>query len=309
MALFESIVKKKKVKTETGKYRAETYFGTDDYPDLITENTPVEEIIKNKTTKELIEEIHETFYSEVDRLKAKAEQQEEYVYKNKAKVDKGSRLKSLGFTATKTAIEAEEELKQKMAVETENNEKQELVDAINYFSQKYPLYKFITEESVKKICEKYGLVYGDVSLYTGTVPDKNLSQIENFTVEDDDYAYCYTRYGSVWGSSSWRRGTKYFCSKKNLKKQLINQDVDDSEWIDSIKYSEYKAPFEIAAPVSDFNMEDMEVSDFKIREKVVEIPDPVVLQPVMYNNTKHYLIVTAWGDEAEDELVMNQNFN
>ena len=51
----------------------------------------------------------------------------------------------------------------------------------------------------------------------------------------------------------------------------------------------------------------MELKDFKLSK--IEIPDPVVLQPVMFNKTKYYLIVTAWGDEASDELVVNQNHN
>jgi len=35
------------------------------------------------------------------------------------------------------------------------------------------------------------------------------------------------------------------------------------------------------------------------------LADPVVLQPVKGG----YLIITAWGDEASDELVVNQKFN
>ena len=35
------------------------------------------------------------------------------------------------------------------------------------------------------------------------------------------------------------------------------------------------------------------------------IPDPVVLQPVKGG----YLIITAWGDEASDEIVVNQKMN
>ncbi len=54
-------------------------------------------------------------------------------------------------------------------------------------------------------------------------------------------------------------------------------------------------------------MTNMEVKDFKLTER--EIPDPVVLQPVFFKNKKHYLIVTAWGDEASDDLVKNHNHN
>ena len=39
--------------------------------------------------------------------------------------------------------------------------------------------------------------------------------------------------------------------------------------------------------------------------KIQNIPDPVVLQPVCGG----YLIVCAWGDEASDEIVVNQQMN
>jgi hypothetical protein len=67
------------------------------------------------------------------------------------------------------------------------------------------------------------------------------------------------------------------------------------------------APLEIAAPIKDFDTKGMELKDFKLSE--IEIPDPVVLQPVFYARQKHYLIVTAWGQEASDELVVNQKMN
>ena len=68
-----------------------------------------------------------------------------------------------------------------------------------------------------------------------------------------------------------------------------------------------ECPLEIAAPVKDFNMDGMEVKDFKIIKQ--EIPDPVVLKPVVFNSTKYYLIITAWGLESEDEIVTNHNMN
>jgi len=67
------------------------------------------------------------------------------------------------------------------------------------------------------------------------------------------------------------------------------------------------APLEIAAPLKDFDTSGMEVNDFKLSK--IEVPDPVVLHPVMFKGVKHYLIVTCWGLEATDELVVNQRNN
>jgi hypothetical protein len=36
----------------------------------------------------------------------------------------------------------------------------------------------------------------------------------------------------------------------------------------------------------------------------IEVSDPVVLHPVMFKGIKYYLIITAWGLEASDELVV-----
>ena len=38
-------------------------------------------------------------------------------------------------------------------------------------------------------------------------------------------------------------------------------------------------------------------------------PDPVIFQSVLYKGNEYYLIITAWGDEASDELVVNERSN
>jgi hypothetical protein len=66
-------------------------------------------------------------------------------------------------------------------------------------------------------------------------------------------------------------------------------------------------PLEIAAPASDFDTTGMELKNFKLSP--IEFPDPIVLQPVFFEGSKHYLIVTAWGLEASDEMVVNEKMN
>ena len=75
---------------------------------------------------------------------------------------------------------------------------------------------------------------------------------------------------------------------------------------------EMKCPLEIAAPVKDFSMDGMKIdggAGGSRRISKIEVPDPIVLKPVFFNNQKHYLIVTAWGLEAADEMVMNPVHN
>jgi len=269
-----------------------------------------------KTTAEIIQEIHDTFYSEVDELLKQAGITLSLETQHSEIIEKYERLQKLGFINTKEGKIAIEEKNRLEALRKENLSKKELSDAIHYFSNKYPLYKFITEESVNRICFKYNLVYGPVSLYTGTVPDKNLKQIESFKIKIEDRAFCVehekVRYEkdttSKWSTTRVKYIEKEFFSNSNFKYGWYMSAVKDHRFQHHDNKG-YEAPLIIAAPRKDFDMTNHEMNGFQIVTKKVEIPDPVVLQPVMYNEKMYYLIVTAWGDEAYDSDVMNPKMN
>lgn len=254
------------------------------------------EVVKEKTVYELVEEIHDTFFTEVDRLLKSANEFNSLETNKQELIDKHDRLQSLGFTSSKEVKEASGEIKRLEELRKENKKKEELIDAINYFSFKYPQYKFITEGSVKKICQKYGLVYGSVDKYIGEVPDKNLKHIEDFKIDEDDEAWV-----KFIGNNRSRVATSLIISKKDIPEEQDNT-INGIDFF--VRYD--KESLEIAAPLKDFNMEKSVVKDQKIQN---EVPDPIVLKPVIFNKTKHYLIVTAWGPEASDELVVNHKMN
>ena len=135
-------------------------------------------------------------------------------------------------------------------------------------------------------------------------------------VLEDDECFVYeelhsSRFGGIEnGEISIRK--EYKTSKSFKKEQGLKNNPDWYRQAMSMRRMGYreinmKCPLEIAAPLKDFNMTNAEVKGFKISK--IEIPDPIVLKPVIFNNQKHYLIVTAWGLEASDELVVNQKFN
>jgi hypothetical protein len=268
--------------------------------------------LKGKTVNEVIEEIHETFYTEVDKLLASAKIANSLDTDKQYLIEKCARLKALGFTNTKEVKEAEAEIARLDELKRDNEAKKTLIEAINYFSFKYPNYKFITEESVKKICAKYNLVYGAIDRYIGTVPDKNLKHIEDFKVLEDDECFVYEELHSIFGGGEISTRKEYKTSECFKKEQESKNNLDfyhQRMMMNRMYYREInmKCPLEIAAPLKDFNMQGMEVKGHKISK--IEIPDPIVLKPVIFNNQKHYLIVTAWGIEAGDELVVNANHN
>lgn len=273
--------------------------------------------LKGKTVNQVIEEIHETFYTEVDKLLASAKVANSLDTDKQSLIDKCARLKALGFTSTQEVKEAETEIARLEALKRDNEAKITLIEAINYFSFKYPNYKFITEDSVKKICEKYSLVYGAIDKYIGSVPDKNLQHIENFKVLEDDECYVEEKFfRGVFLSDGERSFNKKYKTHAQWTEEQ-NPTTTKGDYLmrhmmlrmsdPYTRVIDMKCPLEIAAPLKDFDMKNAEVKDFKISK--IEIPDPVVLKPVIFNNEKYYLIVTAWGLEAGDELVVNPIHN
>ena len=264
---------------------------------------------KGKTEREIIEAIHNEFETEVDRLLAEANIMNSLESDKEDLVNKGKRLKELGFGASKDVSEANEEEERLRKLENENREKKILAEAINYFSQKYPFYKFITEDSVKKICEKYNLVYSKASRYVGDIPEKNIEDMENFKISEDDACYFFEtiQYSSY-------DGRAYYIDERYISKTTAKEECEKhkpkslSESISNTSHTIDKCPLEIVAPIKDFNLNKSEMDGFRINDKI-EIPDPVVLQPVHYKGKKHYLVVTAWGLEASDELVVNEKLN
>lgn len=254
-----------------------------------------------KDQNKLIDEIHHNFNTEVQRLLAYANIKQSSETEKEYLLDKSSRLTNLGFGATKEVKEADIERDRINAIDSENIVKEQLIEAINYFSMRYPNQKFITEDSVKKICEKYNLIYSTVDRFTGEVPEKNLQEIESFELKEEDRVYsCITRFSAHYMLNAVARIDYY--NKEDL--ELRKKDYIPSPY----RTETYKdVTLEIVAPLKDFNLEDSEVKNFKLSEKF--IPDPVVLQPVIFKGVKHYLILSAWGQESEDELVVNHKMN
>lgn len=260
----------------------------------------------------IIEEIHETFYTEVDRLLAEANVKGSESTDKEDLIKKSERLSNLGFRSAAEVREAEDEIKRLEGIRKENVDKDLLIEAIRYFSFKYPQYKFITEDSVRKICEKYGLIYGDVNRYVGKVPDKNLADMMSFKVNSiDECWYKKKRWSSRIELMSSIEVHKYF-SSKNKRYEGVSVKDNAYTMFNLIPYLHDDAVvercgLEIAAPASDFDTRGMEIKNKQLVK--IDVPDPIVLQPIFFKGLKHYLIVTAWGLEASDEAVVNERKN
>lgn len=262
------------------------------HKNISTESTKTEvvEIEEGLTDFEIIQRIHNEFNTSGERLLIEAkkiiEDCKEY------QTDKAERMQALGFYNTEVV---------KNLKEARNKEYKalKLAQTVEYYSLHYPNNKFITEEEVQKICSKYNLVYGEVRLYKGDIPEKNLKEIESFNLREEDYLY--TEVYTFLGYDVENKVTMH--TKESFLKAENEYRASGSNNHRSYKsFSCTKGSLYIAAPKSDMDTSGMKVENFKL---IKEIPDPVVLQEVKDG----FLIITAWGDEASDSLVVNQKFN
>lgn len=241
---------------------------------------------------ETIEAIHNEFDSATERLLAEAK-----TIIEKPITDKGERMAKIGFGSTAEAKEA-------LVIKSEKQAAANLAHRIMDYSVRYPNNKFITEQEVKKICEKYSLVFGESKDYIGDIPDENLLEIEAFALkEEDKFKSRIGWYRAHYGfgrQTLWVRGVEggEDCYYGAL---TVNNEFKRYPKSEEGFHSESPA-FKICASVKDFDMTGRELQGYKVKES---IPDPIVLQPV----SDGYLIVSKWGLEASDPIAVNQSHN
>lgn len=242
----------------------------------------------------IVEEIHNEFNLAGERLLKEAKTITDNIAPTneaKAKV-----LADIGFVSTKEVLETQKALELK-------KQKEELSVALEYFSTKYPQYKFISTEMAEAICKKYDLVLGEVGQYTGFVPEKNLAQITKFFEVENDINVQYVR-RLAHSFMSWQPTTKDYY-EKHIESEKMRKELGYitcyHEFVQKIQ-----SQLSICAP-----LKDMKTDGYKLHGRIFkrEIPDPVVLAPVKHGNIDLYCIITAWGTESTDENVVNEKMN
>lgn len=251
-----------------------------------------------KSVQQTIEAIHNEFDAAGERLLKEAKD----ILSGVALDEKGERLKKLGFIQAKAAAKNTELARRNEEIKRNNEKRQEGAKWVQYYSMHYPNHKFITEEIVNEICKKYNLYCGPVSRYKGDVPLKNVSEMEGFYLRKEDMGTytsldAYARIEAQRAMMNTRRGIlwKMAHSETYQSRSLSSDEIAMME--NRVFY--FKEEFKICAPEKDFDVSRM------TKKGRFLIPDPIVLQPV----NGGYLIVTKWGLEANDELVINEKQN
>jgi len=254
----------------------------------------------------IVDEIHNEFFTAGDNILDEAKSLLTQLETHD--IAKGKRLAALGFGKTREAV---------AAIETENKlaTTKEIAELVVYYKVNYPNNKFITEEQVKAICEKYGLVCGETSAYKGFVPESKLALIERFELKKQDIPFMvvYSNENEIIGYASKEDIGEYLSDQKRIYITSINGSpviyggaktpcYDKYKHLSFVQAKKETPSLKICAPLKDMEVKsNQQVKGYKI----MDIPDPVVLQPVRGG----YLIVCAWGDESSDEIVVNQQMN
>ena len=188
---------------------------------------------------------------------------------------KARQLQELGMIHTKDVVEAQTQLKMEEASEKS-------LQLVRRYKKIYPGYKFITEEAVEYICQKYGLCMGTLSWFTGFVPLEHIQTMTLFKVNPSDVPLTYVSYQENTETTIQDEG--YLAKEK-------------AGW----SRTEGNAGMYICAPKKDFiSSANLQLNSYRIS---VVPNDPVVLQKV----NGGYFVVCAWGDESHDPVVANKS--
>lgn len=175
-------------------------------------------------------------------------------------------------------------------------------DIVKIYAERYlGQYKFILKPQLERVCEKYNLFVRDTEFFLGDIPEKNIRDMMNFSIFVNDLPErLQTRYNQ-WLWEFQKHNFNFDLCKQLQVKIPIN--LFPAIGINSL--------ITIAAVKSLFDEKAFAKSQARILNNTELIAKyQVELDPIVLCETKHgYIIITAWGDEANDELVVNQNYN
>lgn len=238
-----------------------------------------------KSAQVIIAEIHNEFDTSVERLLAQAKELASGYDKDEVRT-----LRELGFTKSANVSEMKKAEKATRAA-----------DRALYFQQYYPFQKFITIDEVERICKKYNLLCGPVFDFTGKIPKKNIAEISSFKLRQDDMVkYGCNYYNNAQSQSAYSGSNMSISLKKTNIYGYMNAWYVFNHTPEDQKIAYENRPMKICAPHTDFELHGKQV-----REGFMIVDDPIVLQEVEGG----YLVVSKWGLEAADELLVNGKVN
>lgn len=188
------------------------------------------------------------------------------------------------------------------------------------YQQMFPGYKIICLNQVKDLCMKYQLVLSNIDKFTGFIPEKNVNEIAQFKKKFQQYRVLpigEEEYEETYKVFSTKHMADQYCFEQNekplIKRFFTAANFNSFNFRKRTKVEEAMGEFYICAPVNQLHITNAD----KLKDgfEVIENDDPIVLF-VPYSDARGrrdrnevMVITTAWGEEATDKSVFNENKN
>lgn len=271
-------------------------------------------LLNKKTEQQIVAEIHNEFDTAEDRLLKQAEMllTELNIPTESSIEKKAETLKSLGFVNSETVKQAEKLSTTRKKEEERLVATKELAETIQYYKQNYPFQKFLTESELERICKKYNLVFAPVANYIKDVPEKNINEINKCPSlkpkDNPTNIYIHTisklknRISNVKIKTTENDG--HLGANSLLKKYKINESSEyNSINVETVTIK--RDGLFIAAPKLHFKLNGLLNKKYGFFNFTVEHKDPIVFRYCRSG----VQVLSKWGLEASDELLINEKLN
>lgn len=261
-----------------------------------------------------VEQIHNDFDNAQELI---LEQAKKIINENKVtNADYVSKMKELGFVNSESVKQAEKK-------QTASIKSKEMAERVMYYKRQYPFLKFLTEDKLDEICDKYGLIYAPVVRYKKDVPKKNLEEISSVQKLSDkdayDVFYVMERANRDFNTQNTKENidrVKSFkfqnnptSDKYSAIREFENKDDINFLYLDDCTFTEFnQSGLFIGAPKSHFNTKGL--SSHKKGFFNTSIVKKEVKDPIVFRYVKGGIqVLSKWGDEAEDAELVNEILN
>lgn len=278
-----------------------------------------------KTQNQIVEQIHAEFDSAEDRLL----QQAQVILNGLTPIDeieieaKAVRLQRIGFVNAATVKQASKITLEREIITGKIIKTQADVELILRYKINYPTLKFLTEDELDRICQKWGLIYAPVKNFIKDVPDKNIKDIEIAPVlqyQDIQHPIITVKVTEFWRDLP--QEIKTFLKKEipyvgyvnaegkpsesdllNCIKKFIQTDYKGYIFKEAIVKTIRRDGLFICAPQQDFDLTNLtkegKFGNFEVTHHIVN--DPVVFRYCRGG----VQVLSKWGLEATDDLLLN----
>lgn len=249
----------------------------------------------------IVKEIHKEFREAIANSEIMGQINDDKSDVTKIAVEYNELLREAGLTTSSAYKETKKIVEKQSAVDYDNKAFQEILENQAIF----PANRLIGLKQLFNICRKYDLYIATIDQYTGDIPEKNLMEILKFKkiIPSDmkSFKFRFDRYSNT-------LSVDRIDYRTNHNPMLIVAPLNMIQLHESTRvFDRLAINNDVDADKPGKFMFKPGVPNMNVGQLIANFLDPIVLMPSVYNKLGYFFnIVSAWGDEAEDEYVTNK---